>query len=68
VGTFTLSTRKSSPVEIDETKFFAPSTAKEWCREKVTYDPDKAKIKAALEAGTQIEGAKIVDRESLQVK
>jgi hypothetical protein len=31
-------------------------------------DGEISEIKAALEAGTQIEGAKIVERESLQVK
>jgi hypothetical protein len=68
VGTFTLSTRKSTSVEIDELRFIGEENRKNWCVEKVTYTPDKAKIKVAIQAGERIDGATIVVRESLQLK
>lgn len=69
VGTFTLSTRHSKTVEIDELAFFTPENKQRWCTEKVSYQPDKKLIKAELENPlATIPGARLVEKESLQVK
>ena len=69
VGTFTLSTRKSSAVEIDELAFFTEENRKRFCTEKVSYVPDKKAIKAELDDPlATVEGAKIVEHDSLQVR
>lgn len=68
VGTWTLSTRKSESVEIDDVHFNSDENRKHWCAEKVTYNPDKAKIKQALKSGQEIAGARIAENESLQIR
>lgn len=69
IGTFSLSTRKSTAVEIDEQRFFMDeNNRKKWSVEKVSYSPDKKAIKVALEAGHEIEGASLVEREHLTLK
>lgn len=68
VGTWTLSTRKSTSVEIDEVKFNSDENREKWCDEKVTYQPRKNDIKTALQAGTEIVGASLIEKESLQIK
>lgn len=69
VGTFTLSTRKSESVEIDELAFFTDENRAKWCNRKESYVPDKKRIKTELDNPlATIAGAKIVESESLQVK
>ena len=61
----TISTRKSKSVEIIS-EILIP---KDLCNEiPATYKPDKKAIKAAIESGKEIEGAKIVNNLSLQIK
>ena len=55
--------RKTSAVEVD-----MDSLDKEYVREKVEYSADKTAIKNALKSGKVVEGACIVERQSLQVK
>lgn len=62
-GTFTLSTRKSKVVVLDE-DFNDPY----FITEKITKTPDKKAIKEALNAGESIIGAEIQERISLQIK
>lgn len=62
-GTFRLSTRKSTRVEIDE-----DFNVKEYMREKITYSPDKEKIKEVITSGGMIPGARIVESDNLQIK
>ncbi|MFA5424794.1 MAG: siphovirus Gp157 family protein [Phycisphaerae bacterium] len=62
-GTFRLSTRKSTSVDIDA-DFGVP----EFMRETVTVVPDKAKIKDAILGGALLPGARIVEKENLQIK
>lgn len=68
VGTFTLSTRKSESVEIDDVNFNSEENRKNWCTEKVSYTPKKTEIKQALKAGQEIHGAKIANHENLQIR
>lgn len=58
-----VSFRTSKSVEVDEDVL-----PKEWCNEKITYSADKARIKAAIEAGQTIEGAKILEKLNIQIK
>ena len=37
-------------------------------REKITVEPDKVAIKAAIKAGEAVEGAELVERQSLTIK
>jgi hypothetical protein len=62
-GTFKLSTRKSSRVDID-----ADFNEPEFMVEKITHSPDKAKIKDAIMAGSMIPGARLVESDNLQIK
>ncbi|MDE5945955.1 MAG: siphovirus Gp157 family protein [Oscillospiraceae bacterium] len=41
---------------------------KKWCTEKITYIPDKMKIKKAILAGEKIEGAELVEKQNIQIK
>jgi hypothetical protein len=68
VGTFSLSTRRSESVSIDEERFFTKANTKSYCVEKVSYQPDKKFIKDMLKGGTEIEGAMLVENESLQIR
>lgn len=61
VGTFTVGTRKSTAVVVDD-NFSNPEYI------KVEYAPDKVKIKNDLKNGVAIEGAHLVERESLSVR
>ena len=59
-----MSFRKSTSVSIaDDSKI-----ADEWCNVKTVRTPDKNKIKAALKNGEEIEGAKLVVDNKIQVK
>ena len=41
---------------------------KKWCREKVTYTPDKTAIKNAIKAGQTVAGARLVVNQNIQIK
>ena len=58
-----VSFRKSELTEIDESVL-----DKKWCREKVTYTPDKTAIKNAIKAGQTIAGARLVINQNIQIK
>lgn len=62
-GTFRLSTRKSTRVDIDDS-FSIP----EFMKETVTVTPDKAKIKDAILGGAMLPGARIIESDNLQIK
>lgn len=40
----------------------------EYMIEKVTYTPDKAKIKAAIKAGQEVQGARVQVKQNIQIK
>lgn len=63
-GLFTISTRKSSRVEIDDVK----TLPVDFVEKVVEYKPNKKEIKKALKNGKEIKGAKIVETENLQIK
>lgn len=58
-----VSFRKSESTEIDESVL-----DKKWCKEKVTYTPDKTAIKNAIKAGQTVAGAKIIVNQNIQIK
>lgn len=63
-GTFKASFRKSKAVEIlDEAQIPA-----EFMRETVEIEPDKTAIRKAIESGQEVAGAKIEERQNLQIK
>lgn len=63
-GTFKASFRKSKAVEIlDEAQIPA-----EFMRETVKIEPDKTAIRKAIESGQEVAGAKIEERQNLQIK
>ena len=66
-GTFTLSTRKSESVIVDDW-FFSYEENQEYCTVKIQTTPDKKKIKEAIKKGLKIEGASIKANENLQIK
>ena len=58
-----LSSRKSQAVEIED----EDSLPSEWLAHKTTSQPDKAAIKEALKAGTEITGAQLISRRSWRI-
>ena len=59
-----ISYRKSTAVEVDESKLPA-----KWLREiPATHVVDRAEITKALKAGEKIDGAVLVDRNNIQIK
>lgn len=63
-GTFRASFRKSKAVEIlDEAQIPA-----EFMRETVKIEPNKTAIRKAIESGQDVAGAKIEERQNLQIK
>lgn len=59
-----ISFRKSTKVEIvDESKL-----SKDYIVEKVTYTPSKTAIMEALKNGVNVEGAKLVESQNIQIK
>ena len=62
-GTFTLSTRKSASVELDD-NFNNP----EYSEQVISYKPDRKKIKGALQDDIKIEGARLISKLNLQIK
>lgn len=61
--TLKLSFRKSESVEVDPDQL--PNN---YMVEKVTYTPDKTKIKAAIKEGINVKGASLVTKQNLQIK
>ena len=57
-----VSYRKSTAVEVDD------RLPKKWCSKKIVYIPDKVAIKTAISNGKKITGAKIVERQNIQIK
>lgn len=57
-----VSYRKSTAVEVDD------RLPKKWCSKKIVYTPDKIAIKTAIQNGKKITGAKIVERQNIQIK
>ena len=57
-----VSYRKSTAVEVDD------RLPKKWCSKKIVYTPDKIAIKTAIQNGKKIAGAKIVERQNIQIK
>ena len=56
--------RKSEQVEISDDA----ALPKKYLVKKVEYKPDKAAIKEALKGGSKVNGAKIVEKQNLQIK
>lgn len=63
IGTFTLSVRKSESVELDDQFFNA-----NFSRVVETVKPNRKMIKEALKEGLKIKGARLVDKQNLQLK
>lgn len=63
VGTFKLSIRNSEAVITEDA-----IVPKQYMREKITYSPDKASIKMALQGGLEVNGAYIQKNRSLVIK
>lgn len=59
-----ISFRKSEQTIIDDES----ALPKEYVIEKVTYSPDKTKIKAAIKAGQEVQGAHIEIKQNIQIK
>ena len=57
-----ISFRKSVMVEVDD------RLPKEWCSKKIVYTPDKIAIRTAIQNGKKITGAKVVERQNIQIK
>lgn len=62
-ATLKVNFRKSESVEVDEAII-----DKKYCREKITYAPDKKAIKEAIEQGIEVLGATISYNKNLQIK
>ena len=60
----TFSTRKSKSTQIDNIELI-PS---EFVTVKQSFQPDKAAIKKAIEAGEKVAGATIIENVSLKIK
>lgn len=61
----TVSLRSSTSVQVETPAEQLPDALR---RTKTVVEPDKAAIKAALEAGTAVEGCSLVTRDSVQVR
>ena len=59
-----LSFRKSESVEIDNVDLLPDELKKE----NTTVSPDRTAIKKAIKAGTELKGARLIERQNLQVK
>ena len=69
IGTFKLSTRKSTSTEVDEAWFFSQADAKSYCRHiPESWVPDKAAIKKRLQEGEEISGCTLVEKRTVQLK
>jgi hypothetical protein len=63
----TLSSRRTTSVELDP-ELQPADLPEEFQRVKTTYSADKTALAAALKAGSQIDGAKLVERRSWTIK
>lgn len=63
VGTFTVSTRTSTSVRVEDGFDVA-----EYMRETVIREPDKIALKEALKSGKDIDGAYLVTSENIQIR
>lgn len=61
-----ISWRRSTSVEVDEAEL--PDLPEQYVRRKVTVEADKTAIKDALKAGEVIEGCRLVEKQSIQIK
>ena len=61
-----ISWRKTTSVEVDEAE--VPELPEQYVRRKVTVEADKTAIKDALKAGEVIEGCRLVEKQSIQIK
>ena len=61
-----ISWRHSTSVEVDEAE--VPELPEQYVRRKVTVEADKTAIKDALKAGEIIEGCRLVEKQSIQIK
>lgn len=61
---FTIKTRKSEQVQV----FDIDKLPVEFMAKKVTFSPDKAKIKELIKAGQEVPGAEIVQNVNLAIK
>ena len=59
-----VSFRKSEAVQVDDVNHIPA----EMLRIKTTYEPDKTAIKAAIKSGREINGCKLVENTSIQIK
>jgi hypothetical protein len=59
-----VSFRKSEAVQVDDVNLIPA----EMLRVKTTYEPDKTAIKAAIKSGREINGCKLVENTSIQIK
>lgn len=59
-----VSFRKSEAVQVDDVNHIPA----EMMRIKTTYEPDKTAIKAAIKSGREINGCKLVENTSIQIK
>jgi len=68
-GTFKLSTRKFKSVDLSD-EFFRvyEQIENEYLVPTTTYKPDKKKIKADIEDGNEIPGARLITKENLQIR
>lgn len=57
-----ISYRKSTVVEVDD------RLPKKWCIKKIVYTPDKFAIKTAIQNGKKIVGARITEKNNIQIK
>lgn len=65
-GTFSASLRRSESVNVTDEFYFDGNN--KYIREKVTREPDKVAIKEAIKNGTEIIGASLDEKYSLQIK
>ena len=61
-----ISWRHSTSVEVDEAE--VPELPEQYVRRKVTVEADKTAIKDALKAGEVIEGCRLIEKQSIQIK
>lgn len=61
---FTLSTRKSTSVQVDSIEVIP----QEFVVEKTTFSPDKRLIGDALKSGQVVPGCQLIERKSIQIK
>jgi len=57
-----ISFRKSMMVEVDD------RLPKKWCSKKIVYTPDKVAIRTAIQNGKKITGAKVIEKNNIQIK